>query len=109
MPRQEGFPSLDDKHEHGLAPLACHEAGGFIWVMLDREAEPDFSAITAELVGDFDALGLPDAHVFGHKTFQIDANWKLILEPFLEPYHIQRLHSTTVAGIFADVASIPSS
>ncbi|RJG18853.1 aromatic ring-hydroxylating oxygenase subunit alpha [Massilia cavernae] len=45
VPRQEVFPSLD-KHEHGLAPLACHEAGGFIWVMLDREAEPDFSAIT---------------------------------------------------------------
>lgn len=105
VPRQEVFPSLR-KEEHGLARLACLEAGGLIWVMLDRTAEPDFSGITAELVGDLEALDLPHAHVFGHKSFDLEANWKLVLEPFLEPYHIQRLHAATVAGMFADVASV---
>ncbi|HEX7759760.1 MAG TPA: aromatic ring-hydroxylating dioxygenase subunit alpha [Caulobacteraceae bacterium] len=102
IPRHETFPSVS-KDDHGLAPLACLEAGGFIWVMLDRHATPDFSGVTADLVDDFRALGLPTAHIFDRATHKLDANWKLVIEPFLEGYHVQRLHAASIGGLFADV------
>lgn len=105
VPRQEVFDGLR-KEDHPLAELACKEAGGLIWVMLDRHTEPDFSHIHDEVVSDFEALNLPRLHLYGHKTFELDANWKLVLEPFLEPYHIQRLHANTVAGMFADLPNV---
>jgi len=102
IPRHETFPTVD-KADHGLAELACLEAGGFIWAMLDREATPDFSGVTSELVEDFTALGLPTAHVFNRATHNLDANWKLVIEPFLEGYHVQRLHAASIGDLFADV------
>ena len=102
IPRHETFPTVS-KDDHGLAKLACLEAGGFIWVMLDRDAQPDFSGVTAELVEDFDALGLPTAHIFDRATHKLDANWKLVIEPFLEGYHVQRLHAASIGNLFADV------
>ncbi|RDK10101.1 aromatic ring-hydroxylating oxygenase subunit alpha [Cupriavidus lacunae] len=105
VPRQEVFAGLR-KEDHPLAELACKEAGGLIWVVLDRNVEPDFSHIHDDLVSDFEALNLPRLHLYGHKTFELDANWKLVLEPFLEPYHIQRLHANSVAGMFADLPNV---
>lgn len=105
VPREEVFPSLN-KDDHGLASLACEESGGLIWVALDRSRPADFGHVSAELAADLDAFNLGGMHLFGHKTFQLEANWKLVIEPFLEPYHIQRLHAQSVAGIFADVPNI---
>lgn len=102
IPRHETFPTVD-KADHGLAELPSLEAGGFIWVMLDREAAPDFSGVTDELVEDFTALGLPTAHIFDKATHHLDANWKLVIEPFLEGYHVQRLHAASIGDLFADV------
>lgn len=107
VPRQEVFAGLR-KEDHNLASLACREAGGVLWVMLDRAAEPDFSRLNEELIADFEALNLPRLHLYGHKTFHLDANWKLVIEPFLEGYHVQRLHAATVGPLFADVPTVPS-
>jgi phenylpropionate dioxygenase-like ring-hydroxylating dioxygenase large terminal subunit len=105
VPRQEVFPTLR-KEERGLRPLHCKEAGGLAWVILDPDAEPDFGIVNDEVAADLDAFKLGSQHLYGHKTFELEANWKLVIEPFLEPYHIQRLHATTVAGMFADVPNI---
>jgi phenylpropionate dioxygenase-like ring-hydroxylating dioxygenase large terminal subunit len=105
VPRQEVFPTLR-KEDRALARLHCREAGGLIWVILDQDASPDFGMVTGELVADLDALKLGSQHLYGHKRFELDANWKLVIEPFLEPYHIQRLHANTVAGMFADIPNI---
>jgi phenylpropionate dioxygenase-like ring-hydroxylating dioxygenase large terminal subunit len=103
--RAETFLNLD-KSKRNLAELPSREAGGFIWVMLDRDAEPDFSGVDSRLVEDMDAFGIADAHVYGRKTFHLDANWKLVLEPFLEGYHVQRLHARSVGPLFADVPNV---
>lgn len=102
LPREETFPSVD-KSDHGLVPLHCQEAGGLIWVILDHRAAPDFSSVEPQLVEDMDALGIPTAHPYGRKTFKLEANWKLVIEPFLEGYHVQRLHAQSIGGLFADV------
>ncbi|MFV0644294.1 MAG: aromatic ring-hydroxylating oxygenase subunit alpha [Sphingomonadaceae bacterium] len=103
--RSETFINLD-KSSRNLAELPAREHGGIIWVMLDRHAEPDFSTLVPELAEDLDALDLGNAHVYGRKRFEVASNWKLVLEPFLEGYHVQRLHASTVGPLYADVPTV---
>jgi phenylpropionate dioxygenase-like ring-hydroxylating dioxygenase large terminal subunit len=103
--RPETFINLD-KSKRNLAELPSREHGGIIWAMLDRHAEPDFSPLVAELGEDLDALELAGAHVYGRRSFEVHANWKLVLEPFLEGYHVQRLHASTVGPLYADVPNV---
>ena len=105
VPRQETFTNLD-KSTRGLAELPCRESGGMIWAQLDRHRAPDFSTLSDQLETDFDSMGIPNAHIHGHKRFELKANWKLVLEPFLEGYHVQRLHSQSIGDLFADVPNV---
>ncbi|WP_068876450.1 MULTISPECIES: SRPBCC family protein [unclassified Phenylobacterium] len=105
VPRQETFAGLD-KSARPLAQLPCQESGGLIWVILDRHAPADFSSLSDQLAIDFTAMGIPEAHVYGHRRFDLKANWKLVLEPFLEGYHVQRLHAQSIGDMFADVPNV---
>ncbi|MGB3711793.1 MAG: aromatic ring-hydroxylating dioxygenase subunit alpha [Erythrobacter sp.] len=98
LPRPETFPGLE-KGEHGLVELPSCEAGGLIWFSPDKRA--DFTH--AETLGeDLAAFGLPDAHLFRRKTHRVAGNWKLIMDAFLESYHVTRLHAKTIGPFFKD-------
>ncbi len=103
--RPETFVNLD-KNARNLVELPSREAGGIIWAMLDRHAEADFSSMDEALTADLEAFDLPRQHLYGHKQFDLKANWKVVLEPFLEGYHVQRLHARTVGPLFADVPNV---
>lgn len=103
--RSEAFENVD-KADRGLAELEAREWGGVIYVQLDREVAPDWSNLSEQVADDFEALGIPDAHVYGRKTFDLKANWKVVLEPFLEGYHVQRLHAASIGDNFQDAPNI---
>jgi phenylpropionate dioxygenase-like ring-hydroxylating dioxygenase large terminal subunit len=98
LPRTDAFPDLD-KNEYGLRGLPTCEAGGLIWFAFDEGA--DFAE--PETLGhDFDAFNLAGQHLFRRRTHDVAANWKQIMDAFLESYHVQRLHAATIGPFFKD-------
>jgi phenylpropionate dioxygenase-like ring-hydroxylating dioxygenase large terminal subunit len=88
VPHEHGFPGLE-KSTRGLAPLATAEAAGLVFVALDAAALPE---------GFVDALPplIPPAHRLAHASeLELAANWKLLVESFLEGYHIRSTHPGT--------------
>lgn len=103
--RNEAFENLD-KSSRGLKELPAREWGGVIYVQLDGRPDPDWSQLSAKIAEDFESLGIASAHVYGRKTFDLNANWKVVLEPFLEGYHVQRLHAASIGNQFPDAPNI---
>lgn len=101
LPRSEAFPGLD-KSEHGLKRLPTRESGGLIWFSFDEGA--DFAEIEA-LADDFAAFDLGGQHLFRRRTHEVQANWKQIMDAFLESYHVARLHAATIGPFFQDGVS----
>ncbi|TFI56567.1 aromatic ring-hydroxylating dioxygenase subunit alpha [Sphingomonas parva] len=100
LPRTDSFPGLE-KQAHGLRELPCREAGGLIWFAFENADLSEAEALSPE----FDAFGLGDHHLYKRRIHDVAGNWKLIMDAFLEGYHVQRLHSRTIGRFFADGVS----
>lgn len=98
LPRPDTFPGLD-KSEYGLVELPSCEAGGLIWFSPVEGA--DFTD-ARKLGEDFDAFNLGGSHLFRRRTHSVAGNWKLIMDAFLESYHVARLHANTIGPFFKD-------
>lgn len=98
LPRPETFPGLEKK-DYGLVELPACEAGGMIWFAPVEGV--DFTH-ARELGADFDAFGTRDLTLFRRKTHTVRGNWKLIMDAFLESYHVTRLHAKTIGPFFKD-------
>jgi glycine betaine catabolism A len=98
LPRSETFPGMD-KSTYGLKRLPTFEAGGLIW--FSPTPDPDFGQAKA-LGEDFDAFSLSDLFLYNRRVHDVAGNWKLIMDAFLESYHVQRLHANTIGPFFKD-------
>lgn len=88
VPHEEGFPGLD-KAGMGLVEVPSTERHGLIYVCQEAacELDPALDAL-AERIS-------PQHREFEQRDRKIDSNWKIILETFLEGYHIKAAHRQT--------------
>src|SRR5579859_931022 len=87
VPHAEGFPGLD-KAMRGLVAVNAVERGGLVYVTQVPEgggSEPAFAP---------DVLA-PDFRVISTTEQRTAANWKVVVEGFLEGYHIFSTHRET--------------
>lgn len=98
LPRPETFPGMD-KADMGLFELPSMEEGGLIW--FSPFADADFADARA-VSKDIGAFGTADLHLFRRKMHPVHGNWKLIMDAFLESYHVTRLHAKTIGPFFKD-------
>lgn len=93
------------KDQRGLKELPSVVWGGVIYAQLNG-GPLDVSQLHDQIDADFTALGIHGGYVYGRKTFDLAANWKVVLEPFLEGYHVQRLHAASIGALFVDAPSV---
>ena len=87
----EGF----DRKNKNLVPVRTHVWHDWIFVNLNGDAQ-DFDDYAATLINRLDGIDFDKVESIGVLDFgEIATNWKLIMENFIEPYHVQFVHSTT--------------
>lgn len=86
VPHEEGFPGLD-KTLHGLVPVHAQERLGLVFVTQDGSA--------GAAIDELPILVRPQQQVFATTERELDVNWKIFLEGFIEGYHIRFTHPET--------------
>jgi phenylpropionate dioxygenase-like ring-hydroxylating dioxygenase large terminal subunit len=104
VPHLEAFPRLCQA-ERGLVPVVVEQRHGLVWAALDPAA-PDVRAHLGEVDEELAALDLEHHVVVRRAAGEQRGNWKMLMEAFLEGYHIRTLHRGTVYPFFLDARSI---
>jgi Rieske 2Fe-2S family protein len=91
-----------DRVEFGLRTVHTREWLGYVWVCL-ASSPPSFSddvlGACAERLGDLAAVeryGIEDLTVGRRIRYDVRANWKLVIENFMECYHCATIHPELV-------------
>ena len=90
-----------DRYRYGLVPVALTEWLGYAWVCL-AEQPPPFQDVVGEVayrLGDpaaVDRYGIDGLQVGHREVYDVAANWKLIVENFMECYHCASIHPELV-------------
>jgi Rieske 2Fe-2S family protein len=98
-----GAPNMRDVPEfsperYGLVPVPLAVWEGMIWVSLSNDPPPVESQIVPRIIerlGDraiFDRYGIGQLRIGATLTYDVQANWKLIVENFMECYHCAVVH-----------------
>jgi phenylpropionate dioxygenase-like ring-hydroxylating dioxygenase large terminal subunit len=80
-----------DPKAHGLRHAQIIVFEGLIFINFDPSAA-DFSPVLDRIGVTLKPNDLPNAKLAHRKIYQVDANWKLVLENYLECYHCATSH-----------------
>jgi phenylpropionate dioxygenase-like ring-hydroxylating dioxygenase large terminal subunit len=94
---EAGFVDLD-KSKLDLQPLPVEEKHGLMWMGLKPGAMTKVDSLLNGLESDFAAYGFEGYHHYKTIVMQKNLNWKLVIDTFLENYHLQVLHGKTIGG-----------
>lgn len=90
-----------DKTCLGLVELPCEERHGIVWVVDSATASIDVAAwLGDEMDKSLSAFGLESYVCYKVGNFDEPINWKVLMDAFLDAYHITAAHSGSVAPYF---------
>lgn len=108
-PNLTKMPDID-RTRYGLENVAVREWLGYVWVNLgDNPTEFELTVVqdVKDRLGDVESIDryrVEDLELGRRITYDVKANWKLIIENFMECYHCATIHPelTEVLPEFAD-------
>ncbi len=74
-----------------LPPLRVHEWQGLVFVALDHHV-PAFEEVYAGIVDRIAPVDLSAMRYLRRDSYEIDCNWKVYIDNFLEGYHLPHVH-----------------
>lgn len=86
------MPEDFDRSQHGLKPCHVRNLEGLLFVCLAEDRAPDFNAVAEGLRPYLSLHGTATARIAEQRTFPVHANWKLVVENYLECYHCKPAH-----------------
>lgn len=89
-PEMQGAKNFD-VGDIRLPPLRVHEWQGLVFVTLSDEV-PAFDEVFASIVERIAPINLSSMRFERRKTYDIDCNWKVYVDNFLEGYHLPHVH-----------------
>jgi Rieske 2Fe-2S family protein len=87
MKEGDGF----QKDKCALHQASVYIWGGFIFINLDKTPEP-FKTQMEALIGKFSDWKLDELRIAHHIKYELNCNWKLILQNYQECYHCPSVH-----------------
>ena len=91
-----------DRNAHGLVPVRTAVWHDWVFVNSSGTAAP-FADFVAPLQSLLEGLDFGEVHHLVTIDFgEVAANWKLLMENFIEPYHVQFVHATSTEQPLAD-------
>ena len=80
-----------------LRRLGTATWAGFVFVNFDPAAEP-FEDFVADFDDAFGMLKMEECRLADKLVADLDCNWKLVVENFMDIYHVQTIHMDTFGG-----------
>jgi phenylpropionate dioxygenase-like ring-hydroxylating dioxygenase large terminal subunit len=105
QPCREGFADVD-RATLGLRPLPVAERHGLIFARATDGPPIDVDAHLGGAEAELAPFGLEAYVPFASLQREYPINWKLVIDTFLEAYHVPRLHEGTLSpGILGTAAA----
>ena len=101
-PNLARMPAID-RAERGLVPVALREWLGYAWVCLAAAPPPFEERVMGAVAGRLGSVSAIEAYrleslAVGRRiVYDVAANWKLIVENFMECYHCATIHPELVS------------
>ena len=105
VPHEEFFPDSNPA-ELGLTELPCEGRNGLGWVLPTPAETIDVADWLGSMTNDFSCLGMDNYVQYRSVEETYPCNWKLIIDAFLEAYHVKVLHRNSVYPFFLDAMAI---
>ena len=110
VPDARSFVDLD-QGALGLVPVRCETWEGWVFVNEDPDA-PALVDFLGPLCDQMIEVNGPGLRRIGTQTHRVAANWKAMVDAFLEVYHIRTVHPDNAALLYDDatvsVAMLPN-
>lgn len=88
---RRGAPSAEQRGKLGLLPVPSAVWAGMIFVNLSPEPTP-FEDVVAPLAQRWSHVDFDRLHLAQERVFDLEVNWKLAVENFLDFYHLPFVH-----------------
>jgi len=100
VPDSRSFAELD-KDALALVPVRCEVWDGWVFINEDLDAQPlvEFLGPLAEQMSEINGRAM---RAVGTQIHHLECNWKLMVDAFLEVYHVRTVHPDNAALLYND-------